>query len=185
MKSLLKIAIFGAVAAAGSTVTLIYADPAPAVAPPAVPSMSVEVMTKQAAQIDAQIKDDAQRIVVLKAVSSKQRDVIKVNCVNDKLLVVKAQQNAGDDAYAQLRASLARGSDDRQKHFDAMLAASGEIKRMRNGAEECVGATELYREGQQTVEISHPAVLDDPTADTSEPFRQTMIEIPAYASPFD
>jgi hypothetical protein len=70
--------------------------------------------TGELATRSAKLADDIEAVyrqaLVLKEKAKKQNDVIKLNCVNDKLVELKAQMNLGDTAKQNLDAALA--SDD-------------------------------------------------------------------------
>lgn len=180
MKSLTKLLTLGAISA--SFVGMLYADPDAGGAPDA-KSMSVADMQRQSAALDSQMKEDLRQVLHLKQVANKQRDVIKVNCVNDKLLVIKAQTNIADGIGHNLQASLARGGDDRGDLFTKYRASALSVASARDSANGCVGEHEIVTQSANS-EIHAPVIPDDPVQTNPFDYHRD-IEAPAYASPFN
>ncbi|CAN5720979.1 hypothetical protein BH11MYX1_BH11MYX1_01000 [soil metagenome] len=173
-KFLPLLAVFG-------TVSAIAAPDAPAGAAPAKPSMSNVDMNISVAQIDTRLEADSQQMIHLQEVAKKQKDVIKLNCVNDRLVQAKAQRNIADDLHSQLTAAIQKNSDDREGLYRQYVATSEALKELREQAKACVGETELFKQ-ESGVTVDAPLTPDDPTimSPSSDP-----VEPPGYASPFD
>lgn len=130
----------------------------------------------QAAEIRQQIVTDGRYVLYLQTVARKQRDVIKLNCVNDKLILIKATQNVADTANEQLQTP----GGDHAEAFGELKKAGESARTLREEAAACVGETELSKQ-ESGGEFTHPIFPDDPT---SIPFGD-YVEPPAYASPFN
>ena len=159
------------------------ADPS---AKPAKPvNLSLPEMVARAEVIEGQIKADMRHVLHLQSRARKEKDVIKLNCINDKLVQLKAQVNIFDSAHASLKAGL-EGSitaEDRQSTFAEVTATGEAIKSLRAEADICVGEPELFKQ-ESSAEVKRPTILDDPSA--SDPFDPGgPFEPPAYASPFN
>jgi hypothetical protein len=185
MRSLTK---YAPILAIFCTVTALAAPDAPAPAPapaapvaPVAPVMSIADMQTKSAAIQAQLEEDSQHVLHLKEVAKKQKDVIKLNCVNDRIIQIKAQRNIADDANTQLQAALSKGSDDRAQLFDQLNSIGENVKHLREQANSCIGETELFKQ-ESGVEVHHPEIPDDPTAGAPFTFG---VEAPGYASPYD
>ena len=94
MKRLSKIC---AILAICGTATL-YADDAavtPTTSTTTKPTTTLTVveMRESALKLEEQIKGDQSHVLRLKDLARKQKDVIKLNCVNDRLVQLKAQMN--------------------------------------------------------------------------------------------
>lgn len=169
------------------TVTAISAapDPAPAAAPTALASapkqMSVGEMNVSIAGIEAKLESDAQDVLHLQEAAKKQKDVIKLNCVNDRMVQLKAQQNIADATRQQLNASLAKNSEDRFGLYAQFQSAAQSVADLREQARACIGEPEL-RKQESGVTVDRPDVPDDPTV-----LQPPIIDIepPGYASPYD
>jgi len=174
MKSLLKaIAALGLAAAAAVTV---YAQGSkePAKLPP--PSE----MTRSVATYAAQVEDDETHINRLQNVARKSKDVVKLTCVNDKVVEVKGERNVFDQNKLSFDGSIATSPETAQPYYVELTRLAGVIGKLREDAEQCIGVPELYKQ-ESDVEVTHPDFPDDPT--TEDPF-DPDVEAPTYASEF-
>jgi len=145
------------------------------------PVMSVKDMQERSHSVMAQIDVDANRITLLREVARHQKDVIKLNCVNDKIVELKAQQNIADNAN-QAMGVLDANNDARQSAFDGLTTAGAAIHQLGEQAKGCVGQPELYKQ-ESGNEVDRPPTPDDPTRDPSRPDGWGL-EPPAYSSPY-
>lgn len=137
--------------------------------------LSSTEIAKRVALLDKQAEDDAMQIAHLQAVARKEKDVVKLTCVNDVLVQFKAQQNLFETARTQYDAAGATGDS-----FGQISDAGAEMKKLRGEAEACVGVPDLYKQ-ESDVLVTHPDFPDDPTIE--DPF-EPEVEPVAYASPF-
>ena len=123
------------------------------------------------------------RIVELQQLARKQKDVIKLNCVNDKLLQVKQLLNIAEASRTDMVEAIAQQDNASTTHqFSQISIAKEKTEGLHNEAEGCIGE-ELVFLGPTEIEVDDPGIPDDPTA--PEPFDwDDVIEPPAYASPF-
>jgi hypothetical protein len=156
---------------------VLHADTAPTPAKSA--QLSDSEMTLRAAGFESQIQDDNRHVLFLKEQAKKAQDVIKLSCVNDKIVQIKAEMNIADATNDQLQAALTKSAGDKNALFTQLSTSADAIKRLREGAAVCVGEPELYKQEAGRT-YTHPDIPDDPT--------QTLpggeLEPPAYASPY-
>lgn len=120
--------------------------------------------------------------VKLQGVAREARDVIKLNCVNDKLLQVKQLLNIGETSRNDLVEAIARADDAGRTHHFTQVAVTYEgVSALRDEARACVGEQAVFL-GPTQVDVEGPDLVDDPTAEA--PFADFEIEDPGYASPF-
>jgi len=141
--------------------------------------LTPQEMSAKSAQLLAEMESSQTRLVELQLSSRTAKDVIKLNCVNDKLLQVKQLLNIADEA----RLNLDAGGDDRDFAFSQITLSSEKIAGLRSEAEACAGENDIYV-GATKVMVTSPRIIDDPT--TVDPFTITSIEIerPTYATPY-
>ncbi len=145
--------------------------------------LSVSEMSKRVEAYDAQVAEDTKHVAHLRAVARKQKDVVKLTCVNDVIVQLKAQQNVYDMAHGEYEKAVsgdASGGEQAQTAFGDLSAAGTGIKKLRDDAEACIGVPELYKQ-ESDVDVTQPDFQDDPTSD--DPFVPET-EPPGYASPF-
>ena len=191
MKSLRKGLFLAAVMVVGST---LYAQPAqppvepvPAPAPSAGVSLklSASEMASNAVQLEGEVRVHLQHVQHLQNQARKEKDVIKLSCINDKMLKLKADANMFDNAKVELLASL-DNEDTRGGAYTKVTTAASEVQKTREEADRCVGEPELTSD-ESANSWTGPDVIDDPT--TGNPFPTgpggTVLEPPTYASPYD
>ena len=158
---------------------------APATPPAKKPAkvLSIAEMTAQNLTIEAQLKSNLQYMEHLRVVVRRDKDVIKLNCVNDKYVQLKAQVNMFDTAREAFNASVTVEANARA-NFDTITKISSDAAVLKDEATGCVGVPELYKQ-ESGVDVRHPDFPDDPT--TTTPFDDIVVNIdpPGYASPFN
>lgn len=185
LKSLTKylgaLAVFTAVTVHAQTPP---AAPAPAPSAPAKAKLSIPAMVEGVAALETEIADDAQKMNQLRDVARKDKDVVKLTCVNDRLVELKAQQNLYDKEKLTFTDSTTTGNADAAgTSYVVLKSTAEEIKTLRGATEACIGVPELYKQ-ESDVDVTHPDFPDDPT--TTDPFDPVFedVEPPGYASPF-
>jgi hypothetical protein len=177
MKSLRNLAI-GALLIAG-TGTLLVAGPddsdAPDVTAPAMKmgSISAADMTVQADVMVTNMHDMLRHVTQLREKASREKDILKLNCINDKLVPMKGEVNLGDTMRHSLEQAI--GSNDESGRY----AAYADLTVRRDQADACVGDALTYI-GSTDVQVTGPAnPLYPPEPGENE------VEPPTYRSPFD
>lgn len=191
MKRLMKTALFASVVVAGQ----LYAQPAsppappsPAPADPAAPvvapkkPLSAEQMKTRGVELVTQVHTDGQHVQYLQTVARREKDVIKLSCVNDKFVRLKAESNGFDRAYATFLATVDSG--DRDTSFKAVVDVSTSTHKIREEADACVGAVEMGEQPKSS--FTAPDIVDDPTTDVpfDDNYGGATVEPPGYASPY-
>ncbi len=146
--------------------------------------LSAAEMTAEAQRLVGNMQQQLDRLVELQKVARKQKDVIKLNCVNDKLLQLKQLLNIAESARINMREAIAQGDDTaegssaRYHEYGKVVIASQQGDAVAGEAEACIGE-ELIFLGPTEVQADEPAIPDDPT-DSVPDFE---LEPPGYASP--
>lgn len=146
-------------------------------APAAKVQLSPEQMKKEAQALRDQVRADIQRVQYLQAKARKGQDIIKLTCVNDKFIQLKAQANLFDQSHREL--ALALDSNQRFNLYPRVTTAAAEVHKVREEADGCIGESELEDESANA--FTGPDIIDDPTIGL--PF-DIEVEPPAYASPY-
>jgi len=127
------------------------------------------------------------RVLTLQGSARKAKDVIKLNCVNEKLLAVKQLLNIADDAKVELTEAIAGGDSPSQVHqYGQVKLAHERTLAERDNAEGCIGE-EIVFVGPTQIDVDGPPMPDDPTDDGEDPFSVTnarLFERAATATPF-
>lgn len=168
MKLLAKISLFGAFIGVGATG--LYAQPGFGQQQSA---STIELM-QRAQMLRTQSSEDLQHAYHLQALARREKDVIKLNCVNDKVVQMKPQLNIMEREQTVLSAG------EPQSAFQQIESAAQSVRRLREQADQCVGEGGLNG-AESTNGFTAPPFPDDPN---QTPWNNQTIEPPAYASPF-
>jgi hypothetical protein len=137
-------------------------------------------MSEEGVRLVRSMQESLKKVVGLQQVARKQKDVIKLNCVNDKLLQIKQLLNIAESATTNMVEAIAQDDEPGRYHeFNKIVIAQQQVQVLAGEAETCIGE-ELVFIGPTEVEVDEPALPDDPTGPDSE----FDIEDPGYASPF-
>lgn len=144
--------------------------------------LSPQEMLDESDSLYKKMQEYLARIVQLQQIARKQKDVIKLNCVNDKLLQVKQLMNIAEAARTNLTEMIAREDEAGRYHeFGKIVIAEQQIRILAQEAETCIGE-DLIFVGPTEVTVEEPEIPDDPTEGIDDDF--VDIEPPGYASPF-
>jgi hypothetical protein len=137
-------------------------------------------MTTATKEIQGKMETMLQRVLTLRESARKQKDVLKLNCVNEKLLQVKQLLNIADEAETELATAIAASDNDERYHqFGRINISYEKVASLRDEAEGCIGEDLIYF-GETQVDVVGPHMPDDPYEDPFGP----GIEYPGYRSPF-
>ncbi len=146
-------------------------------------SLTPSEMQNQSEKHIKGMQDVLVRVVELQQLARKQKDVIKLNCVNDKLLQVKQLLNIAESGRTNLIESMAQSDDPGSAHqFSQITIAKEKTSGLGDEAEGCIGE-ELIFLGPTEVDVDEPVIPDDPTGDGQYDF-DAILEPPGFASPF-
>lgn len=140
-------------------------------------TLSLADLQTRVHQLHEQTRADARHIQHLQQIARKEKDIIKLNCVNDKLVQVKPQMNIADAGESELEG--ARDAE-RMAIFDTISQAVENVRRLREEADQCIGEP-IQTGGESSNSFTGPQAPDDPT----KGFGGTEIEPPGYASPYN
>lgn len=163
--------------------------PAPGNLPPAavdtsVPqrsSLSGQDMIKQGREYRANMDKVVAELQAMVEQARKQKDIIRLNCVMDKLAQVKVSMNIGDEAMQKLQESVSRNDDGASLHeYTRMTIVNQKVQVLQNEGQTCVGA-ELNYIGATRVEVEAPNLPEGVTDPSLDP---PPIERPPAASAY-
>lgn len=144
--------------------------------------LTVAEMNTAAANITVRLDDDLQQVMHLQDIAKKAKDVIKLNCVNDRLVQIKAQRNIADETHAQLMTALQKNSDERIELYSSLNGIAENVHSLHEQAKACIGEPDLLKQ-ESGVTVEKPEIPDDPVV--LQPPDDYGIEPPGYASPWD
>lgn len=112
------------------------------------------------------------------------KDVVKLNCVNEKLTLVKGLLRISEQSDVALQEAVAKKDTTSAEHeYSKVSIAKGKVEQLRGEAEQCIGQLAFRTDENLTVEVEVPSGL--PTEDpTNPPPPQPPTDRPPPASPF-
>lgn len=161
--------------------TVTAGTPSPATPMSTQSELTPAEMQAKSSDMMAQANDAIQLVTSLREKARRQQDAIKLNCINNKLVQLKAQLNIADDENTDLQAAISSNSGDRFTAFSSLRTTVDSIVRLREEAKTCVGQAELIKQESGNVLVTHPQFPDQPQP--IDPF-SGEVEPPAYASPY-
>ena len=162
-------------------------SPAPGNLPPAAVDTSVpqrstlsgQDMIRQGREYRANMDKVVAELQAMVEQARKQKDIIRLNCVMDKLAQVKVSMNIGDEAMQKLQEAASRNDDGAALHeYTRMTIVNQKVQVLQNEGQTCVGA-ELNYIGATRVEVEAPDLPQGVTDPSLEP---PPLERPAAAS---
>lgn len=163
------------------------AQPATPAAPP--PAGDVDVSVKQRATLSPQemlgqgkeyfrvMNETVGHIQTLQETARRQKDIIKLNCVTDKLVQAKVNINIAEQAMTTMQESIARSDEGSRTHeFTRLTIVNQKVLVLGTEAENCigedlsfVGATRVDVEVDPGIPTADPTIPPAPGIDVSRP----------------
>jgi hypothetical protein len=108
----------------------------------------------------------ATRIQGLLAQARRERDLIKITCLNDKLTQINVSIRSFEDRLAQHEEAVRSNTGDRRDHhYRIMVILAQRARALRSEAEACVGESDVvFGETEVETEID-PSITDDDTTE--------------------
>lgn len=180
-KFLISAAALGAIAGGGALLaqpdSSRPADELPELAAPA-ERLTPAQMRKAVVETLETLRAQLAGLVKLRQLARDSRDIIKLNCVNDKMLLFKQVVNIAEEAQTDMAEAIAEGDESARTHsYNRVRLARERADKLRHGAERCIGA-ELAFIGPTQLEV------DTPPVDELDAYDWFELDDPKYATPF-
>jgi len=146
------------------------------------PQLSDKEKLERSAEYLSQMRE-ALKVVLTKLEEARNsKDVMKLNCVNEKLTNIKGLMRISEQADIALQEAVAKQEQQGAEHeFDKLSIARQKVEQLRAEAEQCVGLL-AFEPGETEVIVEEPEDLPeiDPTL-TPDPLPN--VRRPPPASP--
>ena len=139
-------------------------------------------MVTNAGEYRKKIAQVGARIQALVEQARQQKDIIKINCLADKLVQVKASLNVADKSFATMQEAISRQDEGASFHeYTRITIVNQNVQVLASEAEACVGE-DLSYVGATRVDVDVEGV---PTGDPTQPGTPTPdLSRPPRASPY-
>jgi len=144
------------------------------------PGTTTGTASQYAAEADAiksKMLADHEYVMRLKVKAVKEKDVIKLNCLNDKLVQMRPEMNILDALRQKLDSSTGPEQD---AAFNDLVASGNKVREQRELAGQCAESTILV--GESSNSFTGPTVPSPADGDDMGGAGE-YIEPPGYASP--
>jgi hypothetical protein len=147
------------------------------------PTLTVDEMISQARQYQQSMGQVLQRVQTLQETARKQKDIIKLNCVSDKLVQAKVNASIADQAMTALQENIAKADEGGRTHeFTRLTIINQKVLVLGAEAENCIGEDLTFVGATRIdVDVDPNIPRDDPTQPASP---ATSIERPPAASSY-
>lgn len=97
--------------------------------------------------------------------SREEKDVVKLNCVNEKLTQIKSLLKVAEQADIALHEAVANRDPGAESEFSKVAIARAKIDALRGESDQCIGQLAYIVDEKTTVEVQQPGNLPDAAAD--------------------
>ncbi len=144
-------------------------------------NLSPQETLSQSKEYVNKMQERLRKVVQLQEIAKRQKDIIKLNCVNDKLLQLKGHLAVNDQAMNNMNEAIGKGDEiTRQHEFTRITILFEKVDVLGTEAENCIGDSEIYV-GNARVDVEiDPSI---PQVDVTDPGYPTLnVERPPQAS---
>ncbi len=97
------------------------------------------------------------------------KDIVRLNCVNEKLTQVKGLIKVSEQADIALQEAVARRDGSTDAEYQKIAIARAKVDQLRAEVEECIGQLAFAVDEKTTVEVEQPKDLPDQDLTEREP----------------
>jgi len=134
----------------------------PSAIPPAVKSnLSDAEKIERSAEAVNRMKAGLKQVLGRVEEARKEKDVVKLNCVNEKLTQIKGLLKVAEQADIALSEALASRQPSADAEFAKINIARGKVDGLKADAEQCIGQLAYIIDEKTTVDVSQPTNLPD------------------------
>jgi hypothetical protein len=146
------------------------------------PTLTPDEMVAQAKEYFKNMQDVLKRVQQLQDQSKRQKDIIRLNCITDKLVQARVNLNIAEQSMAALQESIARADEGGRTHeFTRLTIVNQKVLVLGAEAENCIGE-DLSFVGATRVDVEVDPNI--PQADPTQPPAPGVdVERPDEASP--
>jgi ribosomal protein S25 len=132
------------------------------------PSLTPQEMQDQGKEYFRNMNESLQHIQTLQETARRQKDIIKLNCVTDKLVQAKVNINIAEQAMTSLQENTARNDEGGRTHeFTRLTIVNQKVLVLGAEAENCIGEDLSFIGATRVdVEVDPNIPQNDPTAPT-------------------
>ncbi len=127
-------------------------------------------LMKKASSHVTQVKGAMKQVLGRVEEARNEKDIVKLNCVNEKLAQIKQILNVAEGAEMALQEALAKGDAGADAEYSKIAIARGKADQLRTEAEECIGQLAFVVDEKTSVEVQQPEDLPPEVRLTGDSF---------------
>jgi hypothetical protein len=147
------------------------------------PTLTPQEMVTQATDYFRAMNEVLKRIQLLQEQSKRQKDIIRLNCVTDKLVQAKVNINIAEQSMASLQENITRADEGGRTHeFTRLTIVNQKVQVLGAEAENCigedlsfVGATRVDVDVDPNIPQTDPTRPGDPHVDIDRPGEASIL----------
>jgi hypothetical protein len=127
-----------------------------------VDSLTDKQKLERAAEKIEQVRSQLGSVVeMLKSVRDDERDIIKINCINEKLAAIKGFVKVSEQSYLNLERAVNESDSEAAKHHYTLISVAHQrVLRLVEEARLCTGEVSRFA-GRGEMEVDEPDVGDE------------------------
>ena len=130
-----------------------------AIAPAVKSSLSDAEKVEKSAEAIARMKAGLKQVLARVEDARNEKDVIKLNCVNEKLTQIKGLLKVAEQSDVALNEALASKQPTADAEFAKVSIARGKVDGLKADADQCIGQLAYIIDEKTTVDVSQPTNL--------------------------
>ncbi len=134
-----------------------------------------------AAENLARMKTSLKIVLARVEEARNEKDVVKLNCVNEKLTQIKALLKVAEQADIALHEAVANRDPVAESEYAKIGIARSKVEGLRTESEQCIGQLAYVVDEKTTVEVQQPANL--PGEGSDDEARERRRRGPPYPPP--
>jgi hypothetical protein len=116
-------------------------------------------LMKKASDHVSRVKSALKQVLTRVEEARNEKDIVKLNCVNEKLAQIKQILNVAEGAEVALQEAVAKSDPGADSEYSKIAIARGKADQLRAEAEECIGQLAFVVDEKTSVEVQQPEDL--------------------------
>jgi hypothetical protein len=127
-------------------------------------------LMKKASDHVSRVKGTMKQVLSRVEEARNEKDIVKLNCVNEKLAQIKQILNVAEGAEIALQEAVAKGDPGADAEYSKIAIARGKADQLKTEAEECIGQLAFVVDEKTSVEVQQPEDLPPEVRLTGDSF---------------
>jgi len=107
----------------------------------------------------ARMKTSLKQVLARVEEARNEKDIVKLNCVNEKLTQIKALLKVAEQADLALHEAISNKDQGSESEFTKIGIARTKVEGLRSESEQCIGQLAYIVDEKTTVEVQQPSNL--------------------------